>query len=122
MDKLAGSHLVWERRHETKPGARLFATRTLEILTIQAYICKNMFLDVQMPAVVPRLVRVYMPHAEYADIDVEAVYAALEASLLQARRRGYKSVLAGDFNVEIGQRQEDDAEIVGDNRMPKRNA
>ena len=68
-----------------------------------------------------RIIAVYMPHSGYPDEDVEAVYASLERILQEARRKKMRSILAGDFNAEVGSREEfDDPSILGLHGVPLR--
>ena len=79
-------------------------------------------LDIEMPARTLRIINTYMPHSDYSDLEVDAVYAMLEIELEQARRRRYLCTCVGDFNAEVGPRCErDDPLIIGENPMPKRN-
>lgn len=79
-------------------------------------------LDVKIGAKVKvRILGVYMPHALMPDEEVDAVYAAMEEALCQARQKGYRIIIAGDLNAEVGRKAEDDdPNIIGDNPMPKR--
>ena len=51
------------------------------------------------------------------------MYYQIAAKTREARRNGFRFVVAGDFNAEIGPRADvDDAAIIGDNPAPHRNA
>ena len=65
---------------------------------------------------------VYMPHGGHSDSEVEAVYAKLDAECRNARAKGAKIIIGGDFNAQVGCRTEyDNVHILGDNPMPSRN-
>ena len=82
------------------------------------------FLDVQIAkGLNMRVFGVYMPHSLMPDEDVEGVYASIEGALKQARHKGYRSIIAGDFNTEVGCRTEgDDPSIIGENPMTARSS
>ena len=68
-----------------------------------------------------RVFGLYTPHAMMPDDEVDAVCAPIENDLNSARKKGYRIIIAGDFNAEIGKRApEDDPETIGDNQMPHR--
>jgi exonuclease III len=79
------------------------------------------FLDVRIRSVRYRIFGLYFPHALMPDDEVEAVYASIESDVGSARKKGYSTIIAGDFNAEIGHRRpEDDPDIIGENQMPHR--
>ena len=79
-------------------------------------------LDVRLPDFVVRICGTYMPHSLYSDSDVEAVYAALEGEVVEARGLQYKCVCARDWNAQVGQRSDfDDDGIVGQRGFADRN-
>jgi len=63
-----------------------------------------------------RFVAVYMPHSGHNDIEVETLYAMLDAECKAARENCESLVIGGDLNAEVGGRDlYDDTEVLGDN-------
>ena len=62
-----------------------------------------------------------MPHGGKPDGDVEQIYGILEEQCDEAKKRGFRTILAGDFNAEVGARGDfDDPEIIGPSVFPYR--
>ena len=59
-------------------------------------------LDVCFGKVLARVVGVYMPHGGYDDEHVDLVYAQLDETLTDSKRKNIKTIIAGDFNADIG--------------------
>ena len=60
------------------------------------------------------MVSVYFPHTGYPDAMVQEVYDTVEAILDEARSRKEDVIVAGDFNAEVGERNEfDNPHFVG---------
>ena len=71
-------------------------------------------IDLDCGGVSVLLVSAYFPHAGLKDEKVEALYAAIDGEVEAARNRASLVVIGGDFNAEIGPRQEgEDDAIVG---------
>jgi len=62
--------------------------------------------DVRICGEIVRAVGVYMPHGGYDDIDVEAVYVQIENLLDRSCGRQRSTLIAGDFNAEVGRAAE----------------
>ena len=63
-----------------------------------------------------RAVGVYMPHGGHSDTEVDSLYAELDAECKEAHSKGERVVIAGDFNAEVGGRNEhDNFDVIGDN-------
>ena len=74
------------------------------------------YLDLNIHNAKYRIFGVYMPHTGREDIEVESVYAMLDSGLDGARRANMLSILAGDFNAEVGPKvTDDDARVIGPN-------
>ena len=62
-----------------------------------------------------RLVGVYFPHSGYPDDAVQEIYDKLECILHESRTNKEHVVVAGDFNAEVGMRQEiDNQRLIGE--------
>lgn len=69
-----------------------------------------------------RIFGTYMPHSKHPDEDVEIIYETLQELLLEARRKKCSCIVAGDFNAQVGHRQEhDDFRILGQHAFQERN-
>ena len=63
---------------------------------------------------VMRIHAVYMPHSGQSEEEVEAVYSSLSKHLIDAKGRRCINIIAGDFNADVGVRQdEDDPAVIG---------
>ena len=70
-----------------------------------------------------RIVGVYVPDSSYSDDDVEFVYLQLEEYIREARSKRYCCRVAGDFNAQVGQKEEfDDSAAIGSYCFRDRNA
>ena len=80
-------------------------------------------LDLDQPSCRIRVISVYMPDITHPDLEVEAVYAELEGFILEAKSKNMQFILVGDFNAQVGARDEDhdDAEVVGPQSSLTRN-
>ena len=68
------------------------------------------------------IIGAYMPHGGHEDAEVEAVYAEIQQECRKARENDAGIIIAGDFNAEVGSRDDyDNPAILGDNPMPSRN-
>ena len=57
-----------------------------------------------------------MPHSGKSDEEIEAVYAELDNLLLRPGASGFRTVVSGDFNAEVGSGDdEDESDILGPN-------
>ena len=65
-------------------------------------------LDVKLTNETVSIFSVYMPHADNPDEDVDVVYAQLDVEVARSKNRKTKIVIAGDWNVRVGQAQDDD--------------
>ena len=64
-----------------------------------------------------------MPHAEMPYEDVDVVYASIDDALSEARQRGYRTAIAGDFDAVVGSStDDDDPSIIGSSPMRKRSS
>ena len=62
-----------------------------------------------------RIVAVYMPHGGHSNAEVEEIYAQLDVECMEAVTKGEITVIAGDFNADVGCRNEcDNVSIIGD--------
>ena len=59
-----------------------------------------------------KLVGVYFPHSGYPDDSVQEMYDQLECILHESRTNREHMVVAGDFNAEVGTRQEIDNQKI----------
>ena len=60
------------------------------------------------------VIATYFPHTGYPDHAVEEVYAEISKLLAGGRRKKEHVVIAGDFNAEIGERNDfDDSRFIG---------
>ena len=60
------------------------------------------------------IVGVYFPHSGYPDDTVQEIYDKLECILHESRTNRQHVVIAGDFNAEVGTRQEiDNEKLIG---------
>ena len=60
------------------------------------------------------VIGVYFPHTGYPDHAVEEVYAAVSKLMVEGRKRKEHVIIAGDFNAEIGERNDfDDPRFIG---------
>ena len=90
-------HNRW-RHARFKPCSDRAATLDL-VLPLQKKIC---------------FIAVFFPHGGLPEDQVEALFATVEAECTEARNRKYKLVIAGDFNAEVGSRNDlDDASVIG---------
>ena len=60
------------------------------------------FLDVKLGDTRFRFIAVYMPHSGYAEQNVDFVYTQLEEIIYQSRQKNFQTILAGDFNADVG--------------------
>jgi exonuclease III len=73
--------------------------------SIIKFVCSSSFcpfVDLKLSRVRLRLICVYMPHCGYSDDHVEAMYQTLEVLVTTACRQGCHTLLAGDWNAEVG--------------------
>ena len=64
------------------------------------------------------VVGTYFPHSGYPDHAVEEVYDTISTILEQGKRKKQYMIIAGDFNAEVGERNEfDDSQFVGKHSM-----
>ena len=69
-----------------------------------------------------RIFGTYMPHSKYPDMEVDIVYEILHELLQQSRRRSISCIIAGDWNAQVGARQErDDTNVLGPHAFQVRN-
>ena len=79
-------------------------------------------IDIDCGSRLLRLVSAYFPHAGRPDREVEALYAAIEEDMEDAKRRKADIVIGGDFNAELGGRQQgEDSRIIGNHGGGSRN-
>ena len=90
-------HRKW--RHAVKRFSVIAARRALAV-------------DVNIGGGAFRVISAYFPHAGLQDASVEALYAAINADMVAAKKRGLQVVLGGDFNAEVGARQPGEEEKV----------
>ena len=65
---------------------------------------------------------VYFPHTGKKDEEVEAMYAATDADSVASRSRGAVILVGGDFNAEVGAKQQgEDESIIGKHAEGPRN-
>ena len=68
-----------------------------------------------------RVAGAYMPHAGQPDEDVDSLYTVLDAEHNEAKSKGDKMIITGDFNAEVGTKCErDSSQVIGENPMNHR--
>ena len=63
-------------------------------------------IEVDCRGVSVMVISAYFPHAGLQDDKVEALHDAIDDEVDKARRRGSHVIIGGDFNAEVGARQE----------------
>lgn len=80
-------------------------------------------LDIKVAGIALRLIVVYMPHINYSDKEVDAVYDEVSRERRDAAKHGRRVAVGGDFNAVVGQRGEGgDPAVVGPHGIGRRNA
>ena len=70
-----------------------------------------------------RAIAAYLPHSAQPDEDVDQVYGLLEDQCCEAKLKGYRTLLTGDFHAEVGAfREYDDPAIIGASSLPQHSA
>ena len=107
-----------------RKGVGILMNRRWPVSTFKPVCDRLCCLDLKLQDGSPMsLLGVYMPHALMPDEDVEAVYGSLECALSVARQKGYRVIIAGDFNAQVGTRtDDDDPKIIGDSPMTIRSS
>ena len=83
-------------------------------------ICK---LDVSVAGLSVCVVAVYMPHGNYSDGEVDAVYECLDHIVADGRSKSRYLLLAGDFNCQSGAWElGDDPDVIGEYGLQPRNS
>ena len=80
-------------------------------------------LDLQIHGRRFRVIAAYFPHSGYSDAAVQSTYDILENLVHEGRRKGLSTILAGDFNAEVGTDDNDldDRRVIGENGITQRN-
>ena len=74
-------------------------SQALQFESVDSRLCR---LDISVAGVILCIVAVYMPHGNYSDDDVEAVYECLDDIAASARSQSRFLLVAGDSNCHSG--------------------
>ena len=66
------------------------------------------YLDININSWKLRIITAYFPHTGYTDAAVQHVYDILSTITSEARAQNLHVILAGDFNAQVGRRDEND--------------
>ena len=66
------------------------------------------YIDIHIRTTKLRIITAYFPHSGYGDTSVQRMYDALSTILHEARTQGLHPILTGDFNAQVGKRDDND--------------
>ena len=96
-------------------GVGMLLNRRWDFESFSAVSDRVCSLDIQVSNYTLRAIGVYMPHCGYNDIHVESVYASVEPLLTNNEGRCIRTIIAGDFNAQVGITDADTDEVKDQN-------
>ena len=94
--------------------------------TVKQFIAVNeriAYLDLCLHSGTFRFVTTYFPHAGYADAHIERMYSFLSQIHAEATRRKYQTIIGGDFNAEVGSKNDsNNMKVIGQHGLNSENA